>query len=155
MDQKWAKMGILGTFFQKVVGTLGFLEQNWSRNICKHKVNTISLRRRVLRPTNRIVCAVCQPKNHKFNLLNNTHYCSYRHVNVQIKPLVKLLCSDIIGPYHKIYNVYIWLTKCELSQVGVGSNIAHIHSFGIWEVIICISGHYWPQFTWRFDNMWN
>ena len=52
MDQKWAKMGMLGTFFQKVVGTLGFLGKSWSRNICKHKVNTISLRRRVLRPTN-------------------------------------------------------------------------------------------------------
>ena len=42
---------MLGTFVQKVVGTLGFLGKNWFRNICKHKVNTISLRRRVLRPT--------------------------------------------------------------------------------------------------------
>ena len=48
---KWAKMGMLGTFFLKSGRHPRIPRKNWSRNICKHKVNTISLRRRVLRPT--------------------------------------------------------------------------------------------------------
>ena len=36
-------------------------------------------------------------------------------------------------------------------KLGVGSNIAQIHSSGLWEVIIY--GHYWSQFT--FDKMCN
>ena len=78
----------------------------------------------------------------------------YRHVNVQYKQPVELLCSDLIGPYHKYRSTMSthWLTKGELGKVGVCSNIAQIHSSGLWEVIIQnVFGHYWPKFTWRFD----
>ena len=42
--------------------------------------------------------------------------------------------------------------KVKLGQVQVSSNIAQNHSSSPWEVI---SGHYWPQFTWKVDQKWN
>ena len=51
-----AQTGILGTFFQKSANGIVFVEKNGSRINIKHKVNTISLMDRILRPT---ICFVC------------------------------------------------------------------------------------------------
>ena len=53
-----AQTGILGTFFQKSANGIVFVEKNGSRINIKHKVNTISLMDRILRPT-----TVASPKN--------------------------------------------------------------------------------------------
>ena len=42
--------------------------------------------------------------------------------------------------------------KVKLGQAGVSSDIAQNHSSSQYEVI---SGHYWPQFTWKVDKIWN
>ena len=55
VDPKMGQNGHVGHLFSKSGRHPRIPRKNWSRNICKHKVNTISLRRRVLRPTNYIL----------------------------------------------------------------------------------------------------
>ena len=54
---------------------------------------------------------------------------------------------SLIAPIH----MKSW-PKVKLGQVGNGSNITQNHSSNLEEVK---SGHYWPQFTWKVDQIWN